>query len=113
MLEHVGVQDVYLPRPERALNAPLEKTTGATRQELHNRRAGIEPLIAHVKQGGQMGRSRMKSDETTKSAGYAAVLGFNLRQLMRYCTGEVRPENEKMTKYKAGSIMTGSQTVKS
>lgn len=34
----------------------------------------------------------MKSDETTKSAGYTAVLAFNLRQLARHLTGEVRPK---------------------
>jgi len=47
------------------------------------RRAGIEPLIGHTKHGGQLGRSSMKSDETIKSAGYAAVFGFNrpLRKL--------------------------------
>ena len=37
----------------------------------------------------------MKSDETTKSAGYAAVFGFNLRQLSRYLMGEVRPKNDE------------------
>ena len=39
----------------------------------------------------------MKSDETTKSAGYTAVFGFNLRQLMRYLTGEVRLENDNLS----------------
>ena len=34
----------------------------------------------------------MKSDATTKSAGYAAVFGFNLRQLSRCLAGEVRPK---------------------
>ncbi|HAU1599275.1 TPA: transposase [Legionella pneumophila] len=101
MLEKAGVQDIYLPRPERVLDAPPEKTTGDTRALLHNRRAGIEPLIAHTKQGGQLGRSRMKSDEATKSAGYAAVFGFNLRQLMRYITGEVRLEPRKTIKNEA------------
>lgn len=42
-----------------------------------------------------MGRSRMKSDETTKSAGYASVFGFNARQLTRYLAGEVRPKIDK------------------
>jgi hypothetical protein len=37
----------------------------------------------------------MKSDETTKSSGYTAVFGFNLRQLTRYLAGEVRPKNDK------------------
>lgn len=92
-----GVADIQLPRPERTLDAPPETTPWPIRQELHDRRAGIEPLIGHTKQGGQMGRSRMKSDETTKSAGYTAVLGFNLRQLTRYLSGEVRPKNDKIT----------------
>ena len=61
---------------------------GMVVEKLHNRRAGIEPLIGHLKQGWQMGRSRMKSDPTTLSAGYSSVLGFNLRQLKRYLTTE-------------------------
>lgn len=50
---------------------------------LSNRRAGIEPLIGHTKQGGQLGKSRMKNDRNIESSGYAAVLGFNLRQFVR------------------------------
>jgi transposase, IS5 family len=53
---------------------------------LSNRRAGIEPLIGHAKQGGQLGRSRMKNDRNTESSGYAAILGFNLRQTIRALT---------------------------
>lgn len=49
---------------------------------LYNRRSGIEPIIGHIKQGGQLGKSRMKSDTATHAAGYAAMLGFNLRQIM-------------------------------
>lgn len=52
-------------------------------EHLRNRRAGIEPLIGHVKHGGQLGRSRMKGDAATLAAGYASVLGFNLRQLIK------------------------------
>jgi hypothetical protein len=52
-------------------------------QQLINRRAGIEPLIGHVKKGGQLGKSRMKSDTATLAAGYSSILGFNLRQLMK------------------------------
>jgi transposase, IS5 family len=85
----------------------LEKTTGSAAgmqkpcnvksanpdndTELINRRAGIEPLIGHAKQGGQLGRSRMKYDHTTESAGYAAILGFNGRQLIRYLMGKAIP----------------------
>jgi transposase, IS5 family len=42
------------------------------------------------------GRSRMKSDKTTKSAGYTAVLAFNLRQLARHLAGEARPKAGEM-----------------
>lgn len=91
-----SVDDIQLPRPERTLNAPPPTTPWSVRKALHDRRAGIEPLIGHTKHGGQMGKSRMKSDNTTKSAGYAAVLGLNLRQLSRYISGEVCLEKNKI-----------------
>ena len=53
-----------------------------------NRRAGIEPLIGHAKHGGQLGTSRMKHDDTTLAAGYGAIGGFNLRQLLRHLLGK-------------------------
>lgn len=53
------------------------------KERLSNRRAGIEPLIGHAKQGGQLGRSRMKNDQNIESSGYGAILGFNLRQTIR------------------------------
>ena len=59
--------------------------------ELINRRAGIEPLIGHVKHGGQLGRSRMKCDRTIESSGYTAVLGFNMRQMVRCLMGKAQP----------------------
>ena len=52
-------------------------------RRLADRRAGIEPIIGHIKQGGQLDRSRMKSDQATYAAGYGAMVGFNLRQIMR------------------------------
>jgi hypothetical protein len=56
------------------------------------RRAGIEPLIGHAKQGGQLRQSRMKTDETTLAAGYGAIGGFNLRQLIRHLLGkDIKP----------------------
>lgn len=55
----------------------------AVQELLRNRRAGIEPLIGRTKHGGQLGKSRMKSDAATLAAGYASVLGFNLRQMSR------------------------------
>ena len=53
-------------------------------ERLRDRRAGIEPLIGHAKHGGQLARSRMKSDRATLAAGYGSILGLNLRQLIRY-----------------------------
>ncbi|MBP9722300.1 MAG: hypothetical protein KBD64_03980 [Gammaproteobacteria bacterium] len=69
-----------------------------TEIKLHNRRAGIEAIIGHIKHGGQLRRSRMKSDNTTLSADYSSILGFNLRQLRRYAIGKVRPiyDNEQI-----------------
>ena len=101
MLERAEVKEIYLPRPNRTLHAPPEKTPAPIRQLLHDRRAGIEPLIGHIKQNGQMGRSRMKSDETTKSAGYCSVLVFNLRQLNLHVTGELRQKHKDRVKVAA------------
>jgi transposase, IS5 family len=52
---------------------------------LKDRRAGIEPLIGHMKQMG-LRKSRMKSDTATLASGYRCVLGFNLRQLSNHQT---------------------------
>ena len=60
------------------------------KETLHNRRAGIEPLIGHIKRGGQLGKSRMKSDAATLAAGYGSVLGFNLRQVIRHQQGKIK-----------------------
>lgn len=72
--------------PEVGVQSPGNvKEKNDISQELKNRRAGIEPLIAHVKRFG-LGKSRAKSDTTTLASGYRAVLGFNLHQLMRHLT---------------------------
>ncbi len=55
-----GVTDIQLPRPERTVDTPPETTPWTIRKVLHDRRAGIEPLIGHTNHGDQMGRSRMK-----------------------------------------------------
>ncbi len=88
LLEDKRVKEIYLPRPNRVLAAPYYYSEMGVMEKSHNRRAGIEPLIGHLKHGWQMGRNRMKSDATTLGAGYSSVLGFNLRQLKRYLTGE-------------------------
>ncbi len=51
LLIQAGVRDIYLPRPERTLNASPETTPWLIRKLLHNRRAGIEPLIGPKSRG--------------------------------------------------------------
>jgi IS5 family transposase len=82
-----GLEEVCLQQPGFD-PATLSESERATFTRLSNRRAGIEPLIGHTKQGGQLGHSRMKSDETTLAAGYAAIGGFNLRHLSRHQLGK-------------------------
>ncbi len=84
-----GIKAVAIQRPNRTLkDAPDNPISEEQLEQLTNRRAGIEPIIGHLKKHWQLGRSRMKSDKTTESSGYAAMLGFNLRQMIRYLTGE-------------------------
>jgi transposase, IS5 family len=82
-----GLEEMGLQQPGRSPTTRWESER-ATLTRLADRRAGIEPLIGHTKQGGQLGHSRMKSDETTLAAGYAAIGGFNLRQLSRHQLGK-------------------------
>ena len=52
----------------------------------------LPPLIGHAKHGGQLGQSRMKTDDATLAAGYGAIGGFNLRQLIRHLLGkDIKP----------------------
>lgn len=89
-LLHLKIHEVALQRPQRKLNdAPDNPLSPERLEELVNRRSGIEGIIGHLKRRWQMGRSRMKSDRTTESSGYCAMLGFNLSQLMRNLNGEV------------------------
>ena len=69
------------------LGYQYEDTDDETDTKLRDHRAGIEAVIGHIKNGGQLGQSRMKSDEATLAAGYAAMGAFNLRQLMRCQAG--------------------------
>ena len=64
---------------------------GHRKEELFNRRAGVEPLIGHAKQYG-LRRSRMKSDKATLSSGYRSITGFNLQQLIRRLESGVLPQ---------------------
>lgn len=86
-----GISKIGIQAPGSAKN-DIAQLSSEDKDILYNRRSGIEPLIGHVKQGGQLGRSRMKSDETIKASGYASVLGFNLRQTIK----AQKRKNEKM-----------------
>jgi len=76
------IKQIGIQAPGRIKNKHITLSEEKSKH-LVNRRAGIEPLIGHAKHGGQLGRSRMKNDRNTESAGYAAILGFNLRQTTR------------------------------
>lgn len=78
-----NVSEIGIQRPCNIKKPRQNPMTKEREEELINRRSGIEPLIGHLKQGGQLGRSRMKSDKAIESSGYASVLGFNMRQLIR------------------------------
>jgi len=77
-----GIKDVGIQYPANLKNPPTDLSE-KKKAELKNRRAGIEPLIAHVKHWG-LGRSRMKSDSSTEASGYRATMGFNLHQITRH-----------------------------
>lgn len=77
-----SIQEMGLQHPAN-VKIPRNISSLETQERLRNRRAGIEPLIGRAKHGGQLGKSRMRSDQATLAAGYGSVLGFNLRQLSR------------------------------
>lgn len=84
-----NVKECGLQRPGN-IKSRLGMPSKEIQEKLRDRRAGIEPLIGHAKHGGQLGRSRMKSDAATLAAGYASVLGLNLRQLIRHQGGKMK-----------------------
>lgn len=84
-----GISHVAIQRPCRKLDKPPDNPISEEQLALlTRRRSGIEPLIGHLKRYWQMGRSRMKHDLSTESSGYCAILGFNLRQLVRHLSDE-------------------------
>ena len=86
-----GLEEFCLQQPGLDVSR-LGEDAAETYTRLVNRRSGIEPLIGHAKQSGQLGQSRMKTDETTLAAGYGAIGGFNLRQLIRHLLGkDIKP----------------------
>ena len=88
MREH-GVDEIGIQRPALVKKSKPHHLPKYREEKLIDRRAGIEPLIGHAKHGGQLGRSRMKSDKTIEASGFSSILGFNLRQMTRYATGKI------------------------
>ncbi|HBD9373754.1 TPA: hypothetical protein KLD42_000605 [Legionella pneumophila] len=78
------VNEIAMQRPSNIKKQPIKPLLKEREEELVNRRSGIEPLIGHAKHGGQIGQSRMKSDKGIESSGYTVVLGFNMRQLIKW-----------------------------
>ena len=91
-LQGKGVTEIGIQRPNNIKTPPIKSISKEREEALVNRRSGIEPLIGHVKQGGQLGRSRMKSDKGIECSGYTAVLGFNMRQFIK---GQTPPNQKK------------------
>mgnify|MGYP000045794050 CR=1 FL=1 len=79
-----GVNEIAIQRPNNIKKQPIKPLLKEREEELVNRQSGIEPLIEHAKHGGQLGQSHMKSDKGIESSGYTAVLGFNMRQLIKW-----------------------------
>lgn len=94
-IEQMGIQ---VPGHTMNKNSVLSEKDS---ERLSNRRAGIEPLIGHAKRGGQLGISRMKNDCNTESAGYAAILGFNLRQTTRALLAKLKAQYGPQSGWKA------------
>jgi hypothetical protein len=78
-----SVNDIGIQRPSNIKRARVKPLASDQEEKLANRRSGIEPLIGHAKHSGQLGRSRMKNDRNIEASGYTAILGFNMRQLVR------------------------------
>ncbi len=81
----MGINTDGIQRPANAKRKPPKEIT----DPLRDRRAGIEPLIGHLKSFG-LRKSKMKSDESTHSSVYRCTLGFNLHQLQRHLIGTVK-----------------------
>ena len=87
-----GLLESALQRPGISFNGCLFKEEEENYLRLSDRRSGIEPVIGHIKHGGQLGKSKMKSDQSTLAAGYRSIVGYNLRCLKRHLIGkEIKP----------------------
>lgn len=78
----MGINTDGVQRPITVESRPPDEIS----QPLRDRRAGIEPLISHLKSFG-LGKSKMKSDDATHASVYSCTLGFNLHQILRNLKG--------------------------
>jgi hypothetical protein len=88
LIDHISktVPPDSIQCPVNAKVSPAGQDIALDRR-LMDRRAGIEPLIDHVKQLG-LGRSQMKSAIATLASGYRSVMTFNLSQMQRHMMGK-------------------------
>jgi hypothetical protein len=89
-LQEKNIKEIGLQRPCNVKTNLKNDLSVEKIKQLNNRRSGIEPLIGHAKQRGQLGKSRMKSDETIESSAYTSILSFNLHQLLRHKTEKTK-----------------------
>lgn len=85
-LKRAGIKSIGIQAPSTVKKLPFQ-ISEKDALSLRDRRAGIEPLIGHLKHGG-FGKSRMKSDQTTETSAYRCAAGFNLRQFIRHIEGK-------------------------
>lgn len=77
-----GISEIGItPRGHKNWKVPKEKV-----DEMLTRRSKVEPIIGHLKKRG-MGKSKMKSDQTTKLKGQLSALSLNLTRLARDLRG--------------------------
>lgn len=74
----MGINTDGVQRPANIKKKPPKDIT----DPLRDRRAGIEPLIGHLKSFG-LRKSKMKSDAATHASVYSCTMGFNLHQIVR------------------------------
>lgn len=84
-LKTISTMGINVDGVQRPVTVKLQPPTEVV-QQLRDRRAGIEPLIGHLKSFG-LRKSKMKSDEATHSSVYSCTMGINLHQLLRNIKG--------------------------
>lgn len=86
--ENTSIKGINTDGVQRPANAKVGPPTDVV-QRLKDRRAGIEPLIGHLKSFG-VGKSRMKSDASTHASVYRCALGFNMHQFLKHMMGNMK-----------------------